>query len=664
MNARVEKSQNVKAGGAGGFILVNAADNQGLSLDPHWVPGVHLERNATAFSPAGESLVTYLLTAVPTNVVTITLSGGYPFTRTGDVMASFSSRGPSGRNQIKPDNAAPGVEILAGVTPQNSENYTPDGNLYEYYNGTSMSSPHTAGAGALLKALHPDWTAAEIQAALMTGAVPILKEDATTPATPLDQGAGRINLTNSMMPGLLFHVPTADYQAYISGTKQIETLNIPSFAQTRCLLNCSWVRTAENAMTTTATYTWTVVAATPGLTVTLDQASYTFTAGQTKNFTVTANVSALPENGQYVFARVILRETTTGKEVHMPVAVIRAGSVFDAAIDISTPRDSGGRTFNGTAGNNFTGVAATLYGLADPNVTAGFAVGGDDQNAATNPLSPAHGWFLFTDTLPSGLGRYIVTTGNSTASDLDMYLLYDFDNDGYDFADGNPANPASDVIARSISGTANERIELLDLQTWAGEKFLIATYNWSGEVNANFDQTRWHVTNPASGLQVTGVPATLNAGDTITPLLTYNKTMMPGKTYYGLVNIGIAGDESKVAQVPVNINRTASEVVKTASTSAAQIGQVVTYTIVLKNQDPVTRTFALTDVLPAGVTYVPGSITGPATYNAGLNAIVLTPQSIPGFVKSSNYAIEDSLTVPNLGDSSPWGGYRRSDRCT
>lgn len=659
INARIEKSRNVMMGGAGGFILVNAANNQGLSLDAHWIPGVHLERNATALSTAGENLVTYLLTAVPTNVVTITLSGGYPFTRTGDVMASFSSRGPSANNwnQIKPDNAAPGVEILAGVTPQNSENWTPDGNLYEYYNGTSMSSPHTAGAGALLKALHPDWTPSEIQAALMTGAVPILKEDAATAATPFDQGAGRINLTHSMDPGLLFNVPTADYQAFISGTKTLESLNIPSFAQRNCLLSCSWMRTAENALTTTATYTWTVVSATPNFTVTLDQASYTFGPGETKNFTVTANVSALPDNGEFVFARVILHETTTGQEVQMPVAVIKVGSVFDSPLNINTHRNSGDRTFNGLAGNNYSGVTTTLYGLADPQVRRGFAKGGDDQDAATHPLDPAYGWDLYTDTLPSGLGRYIVTTGNSTASDIDLYILYDFGGDGYDFADGDPANPNSDVIAASTSGTANEMIELLDLQAWAGEKFLIAVYNWSGETDAHYDLTRWHVVKPTGSLAVSGVPTTLTAGDAITPVLTYNKFMEEGKKYYGLLNIGTAGDETAVTQIPINVSRITSEVGKSVSPTVAKAGQTVTYTIVVQNFDPVARTFNITDVLPAGVTYISGTLTGPATYDSGTNAVLIST-TLPGLIQSPTYyVVEDSLTKPSIIAESPTGGF-------
>ena len=486
----------------------------------------------------------------------------------------------------------------------------------------------------------------------MTGAVPILKEDGVTSATPFDQGAGRLNLARSLQPGLLFDVPSADYQAFVNGAKPIETLNIPSLAQSRCPLTCSWTRTAQSAMTTTATFTWTAVAAAPGFTVTLDQASYTFAPGAARSFTVTANVSALPYTGQYVFARVILHETTTGIEVQMPVAVIKAGTVFDAEVSLATPRDSGGKVFSGVIGNNYSNVNTTLYGLADPMVTTGLAVGGDDQNPATDPLDPAHGWFLYTDTLPSNLGRYIVTTGNSTASNLDLYILYDRSGDGYDFADG----PASDVIARSIGSTADERVDLLDLQAYAGKKFLIAVYNRSGEVDAHFDLTLWRATTTAGSLQVSGVPSTLNAGAVVTPLLKFNKPMLAGSAYYGLVNIGAGISETAVAQVLVNINRTASEVTKSVTPTLVNVGDVVTYTIVLANQDTVNRTFTLTDVLPTGMSYVPGSLTGPAAYDAGLNALLIST-TVPNSVDGPNYVVEDSLTNPDLASQSPFGGF-------
>ena len=55
-----------------------------------------------------------------------------------------------------------------------------------------MSSPHSAGVSALVKAAHPDWTPGQIKSALMTSSIQsVLKEDGVRPADPFDRGAGR-----------------------------------------------------------------------------------------------------------------------------------------------------------------------------------------------------------------------------------------------------------------------------------------------------------------------------------------------------------------------------------------------------------------------------------------------------------------------------------------
>ena len=71
--------------------------------------------------------------------------------------AEFSSVGPTTMSQrLKPDVAAPGVDVLSSV---------PDG--WSSLSGTSMASPHVAGAAALLVQRHPDWTVGQVKSALV-----------------------------------------------------------------------------------------------------------------------------------------------------------------------------------------------------------------------------------------------------------------------------------------------------------------------------------------------------------------------------------------------------------------------------------------------------------------------------------------------------------------
>ncbi|ESU34338.1 hypothetical protein G3A_01515 [Bacillus sp. 17376] len=100
-----------------------------------------------------------------------------------DLLADFSSRGPVTVTwEIKPDIVAPGVAINSTI---------PGG--YLPLQGTSMAAPHIAGAAALIKQAHPDWSPAEIKAAIMNTAKNISDRDGKRYRT-FEQGAGRIRL--------------------------------------------------------------------------------------------------------------------------------------------------------------------------------------------------------------------------------------------------------------------------------------------------------------------------------------------------------------------------------------------------------------------------------------------------------------------------------------
>lgn len=104
-----------------------------------------------------------------------------------DQLANFSSRGPVTHTWgIKPDVVAPGVKIDSTI---------PDG--YVALQGTSMASPHVAGAAALIKQAHPDWNPEQVKAALMNTAKPLVNDQGQQ-YNPYEQGAGRIQVEKAV----------------------------------------------------------------------------------------------------------------------------------------------------------------------------------------------------------------------------------------------------------------------------------------------------------------------------------------------------------------------------------------------------------------------------------------------------------------------------------
>ncbi|MFI2202232.1 S8 family peptidase [Streptomyces sp. NPDC020192] len=116
-----------------------------------------------------------------------------------DKLADFSSTGPRvGDGAIKPDVTAPGVDITAaaakGSVIDKEVGEKPEG--YLTISGTSMATPHVAGAAAILKQEHPDWGYAELKGAL-TGSA---KGGAYT---PFQQGSGRIAVDRAITQSVI-----------------------------------------------------------------------------------------------------------------------------------------------------------------------------------------------------------------------------------------------------------------------------------------------------------------------------------------------------------------------------------------------------------------------------------------------------------------------------
>lgn len=122
-----------------------------------------------------------------------------------DALAAFSGRGPRvGDHAIKPDLTAPGVDIVA-ARAKDTQVGAPVGDHYVRASGTSMATPHVAGAAALLAQQHPGWTARELKAVLMGSANP------SATSTAFEQGAGRTDVAQATIQSVFAEPASLSY---------------------------------------------------------------------------------------------------------------------------------------------------------------------------------------------------------------------------------------------------------------------------------------------------------------------------------------------------------------------------------------------------------------------------------------------------------------------
>lgn len=469
--ARVDKSQAVAAAGGVGMVLANTSPNS-LNADLHVIPTVHVNETD------GAAIKAYVGGNPAATVAITTLNPGESTTQIPEI-AEFSSRGPSvttGGDILKPDIAAPGVDILAGISPVSD-----GGRNWDLLSGTSMASPHIAGIGALLSQAHPDWSPAEMKSALQTSAV-----DMATPTSPFAQGAGLVQPTPAAAVDLVYDAGFMDWLQFIQGQGldvgvapiDASDLNQATIAIGQLAGSQTVTRTVTNVSGGTVTYN--ASASVPGINVTVSPSSLTLAPGESKSFEVTFTSTNAATLGEY--ATGTLTWSNGSKSVRSAVAVRPVG--VSAPIELSGTGASGSVTADVVSG--FTGTMGTqVYGLTAGTATQeSVAINSAAFDADAPAASAAVTAVPITVNASTSLLRVDVDAA-SDANDLDLYL--------YDSA-GN-------LVALSATGASDEQVTVPGIAAGSYTAFI---HGYGGPSPAAYTLTTYLVgSSDAGNLSVT-----------------------------------------------------------------------------------------------------------------------------------------------------------------
>jgi subtilisin family serine protease len=214
------KVRNAQAAGAAAVLVVNnvVGDPTAMGSD-----GTDKQPTLPAYMVA-KAVGAQLITANATPA-TISATLAYFQTANADIMAGFSSQGPTDVDfRIKPDVVAPGVNVLSSIPTT----FCKPGPCFAFFQGTSMASPHLAGSAAIVRQQHPTWSAAEVRSAIVNTADrgtpknPVLRD--ATNGLHVDNvnitGAGRENLLAAVNAKVALDPVSVSFGAVPSGSGQ------------------------------------------------------------------------------------------------------------------------------------------------------------------------------------------------------------------------------------------------------------------------------------------------------------------------------------------------------------------------------------------------------------------------------------------------------------
>jgi subtilisin family serine protease len=231
-----------------------------------------------------------------------------------DQLAEFSSRGRID-GALKPDITAPGVDIVAAKATNGQPIGEPVGDSYMKLSGTSMATPHVAGAAAILAGEHPDWTPDQLKATLMGTAKP------TDGVSVYDQGAGRVDVAKATTSTV-----SASPASISNGIVQWPHNDDQPVAKTLTYTNTG---TSPVTLDLSASITGPDGVVAPQGMFTITPASLTVPAGGQATATVATDTKVEAPDGQYGG---VVTATGGDQTVRTPIAVTREVESYNVTV--------------------------------------------------------------------------------------------------------------------------------------------------------------------------------------------------------------------------------------------------------------------------------------------------------------------------------------------
>lgn len=648
---RVQKGVNVLAGGAGGMILYDdPADTTTPSVyeignDPHVLPAIHID------SYSGTMVVEWLGAGSghQATISDVNLTIRYDAAN-ADAVAEFSSRGPSAtvKNVMFPSVAAPGVDVFAAYADEHPFSASSSGD-YTMISGTSMASPHVAGALALLRNSHPDWTPSEIQSALMMTAVPAHIANWWGPspeAGVFDAGSGAVRVNQAVAASLVLDETSDNFRAADpSQGGMVSNLNMPYLVDRDCRDKCTWVRTVR--ATRDGTWNVNVVDKTAQgasvLSVDVSPATFTLQAGQTQTILVrakTEDVNAQGGDKTYTsefedrFADVQITPADASPTLHLPVVVRWGSAGLPVEINADAHRSTGRNVANPVLLPEYSQLTTRAYGLVKADVTIAHLSAAQAWSDSTpEDLMADEGvghHFEFID-VPVGTKRLVVDVwpkkaGSNAFPTLDL---------GRDVNDNGVIEWNDEAICYSIWLLRN----FCAINNPMPGRYWIMVGNekwvdtWNGQVDT-VDEVQWAyglVTEDdleKGNLTISG-PASNDGRTPVDLAVNWNLPgLQQGEVYYGAFDVGSdANNAGNLGTVAVRVEHVGPDLAVTASQQTAKAGDVVEYTV---NLDPNLfahdRNYNINVTLPEGLKVMAGSAR--TVGNAGLNTLSSDDQHV------------------------------------